>query len=437
MSGFASKLTDAAESAARHAPTPQAKVGPDPPVAGFGPSASSLPDLPVSVRPHVDHRALELSLERAAAKIGAGDSARLVALVEETLAGRAVDALSSAERAGLVAALRDELVALCPGVQQRQKRFREQLRIAPRVDIGSDVRRSTVTAPGGTWVFWHSPSPTSPVIFGEGFVPTRSGTAIPSARPQPSAAGITGQPRWRTAGGALVTAAPPLPGKPTLAPSGLSQDALEKAPELVLNEFARARKAALDSAERAAKPLPFRSSGYFRRAGTRITSIEQYTSKVPGGEWDELTVVTGVSGPETGRLGADAMDDVLPAAGTLDPALSGYARMHAWGPILGDETLTGLAYGPHEAVNLLQATTAEAFARWSAKRAGKLNIRAGVPVKVSQYVKYRRVNGTKRPFVRTVRYDYTLEDGTIATAVIDIPPDGKVTFTTFFGGTRP
>lgn len=41
------------------------------------------------------------------------------------------------------------------------------------------------------------------------------------------------------------------------------------------------------------------------------------------------------------------MDKVLPKIGDLtdDPRLQGMARMHVFGPIFGDETLAGLAYG--------------------------------------------------------------------------------------------
>lgn len=428
MTGFAGRLEDAAEDAVRHTSPPKIKIGPDPPSSGVAHAAPAhVLDLPVSVRPHVDHRALEQALERAAARVDTGDSARLVALVEKKLAGRAVDALTTAERGALVESLRQELVRLCPGVEKRQKQFREQLRIASRIDIGSDVRRSTVTASGGTWVFWHSSSPISPVILGEGFVPTHRGNPIPTVRPAPMAAGISGQPRWRRRDGVIVDAPPPLPAQPTLATTGLSQEALEKAPDLVLEEFARARKSALAVAERELRPLPFKTSGVHRRTGTRITSIESYAPAVPGGEWNELTVITGVVGPDTTRLPDSALDEVLAPARHLPPELAGYARMHAWGPIFGDETLSGLAYGPHEAVNLFQKDTVEAFAFWGSKRSARLNVKAGMPLKVSQYVQYRDAGGVRLPFVRTVRYDFSLEDGRIISAVLDVTPDGKVT----------
>jgi hypothetical protein len=381
----------------------------------------------------VDHRALEQALERAQAKIGAGSSARLVSLVEHGLAGRALDGLPAAERAQLVESLRQELVRLCPGAQKRQHEFREQLRQTPRIDVDPDVRRSTVTVAGGTWIFWHSASPTAPVILGEGFAPTRLGNAVPKSRPPPAAAGIAGRPRWRRTDGAIVDAPPPLPMRPALAASGLSRQALEMAPELVLAEFARAGRAAAAVAARARKPLPFKSTSDHRRTGDRITRIEHYAPGVAGGEWDELIVISGVTGPDTARLPASELDRVLPPAGELPAEFAGYARMHAWGPIFGDETLAGLAYGPHVAVNLLQKNTLEGFGFWDAKRAAKLNVKAGMPVKVSQYVKYRPVAGVQRPFVRTVRYDFTLEDGTIYTAVLDVPREGTPVLSGFLG----
>ena len=60
-----------------------------------------------------------------------------------------------------------------------------------------------------------------------------------------------------------------------------------------------------------------------------------------------------------------------------------------------------------------------------------LEEKAGTPVKISQYVKYRLVKGTKAgryPFVVRVRYQYTLESGELVTAVIDISPSGDVKF---------
>ena len=144
-------------------------------------------------------------------------------------------------------------------------------------------------------------------------------------------------------------------------------------------------------------------------------------------------VAEGVTGPEVARMPDTEMDKVLPEIGKLTnaPEFQGMARMHVFGPIFGDETLAGVAYGPHKAANLLASGNTEGFARFDAKRAGLLNVKAGTPVKVSQYVKYRPVKGTKAgryPFVVSVKYQYTLESGEFLTAVIDISSTGEVKF---------
>jgi hypothetical protein len=197
--------------------------------------------------------------------------------------------------------------------------------------------------------------------------------------------------------------------------------------------MARARQAALEAAERQAAPVKLSATPGTRRAGGRIASIEKLYPELPGGAWDECIVVEGVTGPETARMPDSEMDKVLPRVGAItdDPELLGMARMHPFGPIFGDETLAGLAYGPHEAANLLASGSTEGFARVSAKQTGRLNVKAGTPVKVSQYVKYRPVAGSpagRYPFVVTVKYEYTLESGARTVAVIDISPKGEVTF---------
>ncbi len=174
-------------------------------------------------------------------------------------------------------------------------------------------------------------------------------------------------------------------------------------------------------------PAPFiPGPGGRTRRGTRISKIEHFTSAIPSGEWDTLTVIEGVIGPEIHRLPSTELDKVLPPPSSLGEDYGGYARMHGWGPGFGDETLAGLAYGPHKEANLLQSGTLEAFARWGSSRTKAIAVRHGTPLRVSQYVKHRRIKGVKYPFVRTVRYDFTLEDGTVVSAVLDISESGKV-----------
>ncbi|OXM69336.1 hypothetical protein CF165_07330 [Amycolatopsis vastitatis] len=389
--------------------------------------------VPVAVRTVVDHAALERALEGAGSAVSAGDSARLVVIAEKKLAGRAVEALSAAERQQLVDALRQELVKLSPGAAERRRRLLADAKAMFSAENGSTLIVSTASAPGGTWVFFHDGSKTSPVIGGESFFPDLPGTPVPAKRPDPKKAGIAGSPSWRTASGGLVTKPPPLPAKPVTVPSGLDAQALEKAPDIVLGEIARARTAAVEAAERQAAPVKLSAAPGSRRAGQRIARITKVYPEVPGGVWDECTVAEGVTGPEVDRMPDSEMDKVLPTIGSLtdDPKLQGMARMHAFGPILGDETLAGVAYGPHVAANLLASGHTEGFARVGAKQTGRLNVKAGTPVKVSQYVKYRPVKGSKAgryPFVVAVKYEYTLESGARTVAVIDISPRGEVTY---------
>ncbi|MFG1647385.1 hypothetical protein ACGFMK_44495 [Amycolatopsis sp. NPDC049252] len=385
------------------------------------------------MRTVVDHAALERALEDVGAALPAGDSARLVAIAEEKLAGRAVEALGAGERRQLLDALREELVKMSPGAAQRQRELLAEAKEMFSAEHGSSVVVSTTPAKGGTWVFFHDGSPTSPVIWGESFFPREPGTPVPVIRPNPKKAGLTGRPTWRTASGTFVTKPPPLPAKPVTIPSGLDAEALEKAPDAVLSEVARARKAAVEAAEKQGMPVKLTAAPGTRRAGGRIATITKVYPTVPGGAWDECVVAEGVTGPEVARMPEAEMDKVLPRIGTLTdaPDLQGMARMHVYGPIFGDETLAGLAYGPHEAANLLASGSTEGFARVGAKQTGRLNVKAGTPVTVSQYVKYRPVKGSpagRYPFVVSVKYEYTLESGSRAVAVIDISPRGEVTF---------
>jgi hypothetical protein len=437
MTDFTTKLEHAAEDAAKHISPPKPKIGPEPlhhSEVDVPSSPHLAGDLPVTARTVIDYAALERTLERGGARVPTGDSARLIALAEERLAGRAVEALSTVERDALDDALRRELVRLSPGAARRQQQLLEEAKAMFRADTGSGVVTSMASAPGGTWVFFHSPSPTSPVIWGESFVPTKTGAPVPKSRPDLKKAGITGTPTWRNSVGKVVSTPPPLPAKPTRMPSGLDPQALEEAPGLILDELARARSAAIEAAQRQAAPVKLYSlAPGTRHAGDRIRLIEKFAPSGPGGTWDELVVVEGVTGPEAPRMPDSEMNKVLPEIGKLTdaPELQGMARMHVFGPIFGDETLAGLAFGPHETANLLASGHTEGFARFGAKGTGRLNVKAGTPVKVSQYVKYRAIKGTKAgryPFVVSVKYEYTLESGALVTAVIDISPTGEVKF---------
>ncbi|MFI9561278.1 hypothetical protein [Nonomuraea endophytica] len=148
---------------------------------------------------------------------------------------------------------------------------------------------------------------------------------------------------------------------------------------------------------------------------------------MPGGAWDTKIVIAAVTGPEIQRLPSAELDKVLQPAGDLDPAYARYARCHALGPILGDEILVGLAYGPHEAFNLLQSNTIEGFLRWDASRTGRLNIKAESKVTVTVFLQHVRVKGRRAPFLRAAHYDIDLMDGRAAKVVLAIDEAGAVT----------
>jgi hypothetical protein len=371
----------------------------------------------------------------AGARLPAGDSARLVVTVESALAGRSIAELSSTEEAALVAKLRADMARSCPGATARQEALLADLRARPRIDLEPDLRQSVVAVDGGMWLFWHTPSPTRPVIRGESFVPTATGNPVPK-RPAAALAGITGQPKWLGADGKLTSLPPPIPTSPARAASGLDPSALAAGPGIILDEFRRARLAALDAAQKQLAPVVARTTAGMRHTGTRIARMRIFVSEVLGGEWDILYEIDGSVGREIQRLPSTELDKVLAPVGELGPGYENWARLHGFGPIFGDETLAGLAYGPHAAFNLMQKDITEAFARWSAKSGGHLNVKAGMEVKVRQYVKYRTVNGAERPFVRTVRYDFTLEDQSIVTAIMDITSTGEISLSVLADSTR-
>lgn len=429
--GFKDKLVQAAEQAAEHPPVCRAPHSTRLPQAAPMPTAALARDaLPLRVRSLVDHPALARSLERLGAGAAAGNVARLVALAEEMLEGRAVASLSAAQRSRIVDALRAELVeSALSTAQRREQLMREVKRLFPS-GAGAGVKLRTVPVDGGDWIFYWSESAGTPVIWGESFFPVHVGAPVPS---RPTWTRRFGRrPRWRTADGTLVDEPPPLPPRPVSTPSGLAPGALDEAPEAVLDEMSRAHAAAVESARRLVRPVPLRGSPSARRAGQHIASIVETWNpgKSAGRAWDRKVVVEGITRPEAARLPPEAMDAVLPPISALtdDPDLLGMARMHVFGPIFGDETLVGLAYGPHEAANLLASSWTEGFVRFDAKRLGMANVKAGTPVTVTQYIRDRPIKGVpgRHPFVVSVKYEYTLEDGGLWTAGFDVSPTGQV-----------
>jgi hypothetical protein len=416
-----------------HTPVPREAIETHPlPAVPEGHPLPTLATEPVAFRPYVQMPALSRALEKAGAGLPAGLAPKLIADVETRLAGRALDQLEAAELAKVRQALETKIAASAPAAQRQQAVFRDKARALRNVHFAPEVRVSAAKAPGGTWLFWHSPSPTRPDIWGESFVPTKPHTPVPGRRPNPIDAGITGAPQWRDDLGRPIPERPPVPAKPAVAASQLGAHALDAGPEVILAEVRRAQQRADTAAVAHESPAPLHTKSVSgpaaQRTATRITSIERFAAQVPVGEWDELLVVKTTTGKETKRLPSSEMDKVLkPASSLPDPRYKDWARLHPCGPITGDETLAGLAYGPHEGLNLLQKDTAEAFMRWDAKRQGQLNVKAEMPVTIKQYIKYREIGAERYPFVRTVKYEFTLENGKVVTAVMDITPEGVVT----------
>ncbi|MFC6086001.1 polymorphic toxin type 4 domain-containing protein [Sphaerisporangium aureirubrum] len=425
-------------------------AAPDPPItastlshASPGPGALPSPHLPGTVpaglgvpsaeapafRPHVSQARLGLTLERASAALPQGAGARLVAAAEDALGGRTLDQLTAAETGELRAMLQGMIAKSAPGAERLQRELREQMRDLRGAKVGADLAVSSAPAPGGTWLFYHSRSKTDPVIAGEAFVPVRPDTPVPVKPPDPAKAGLAGQPRWRGPDGELTTVRPPLPATPVRARSELGPQALDLGPDLVLAEIRRAQTEAAVQAAAVTRPRKLDARGLTAsRTGTRIFAIERHAYPLKGGAYDEKIVVRTVTGPESARLPDSELDKILPPAGKLgDPRFQGYARCHAVGPILGDETLAGLAYAPHELFNLLQKNTIEDFLRWNVKRSGRLNVKAGSDVTVSVYLQHVvTAKGDTIPLLRAAHYDVDLGSGSRATVVLSVDEAGKV-----------
>lgn len=393
----------------------------------------------VRVRPLVAHAALARRLETLGLALDPEGLAGVLMEVEKALGGRSLRTLGAAARAALVARTRHALVAAVPGVRRRQRELAEAARGLRGATAGRELHVATADVAGGVWVFVHTDAARDAVVLGEAFVTARPGVAVP-ARPDPARAGLAGRVRWRD-GDAVGEARPRLvPGTPQAA--GVAAGALDDGAEAVLTEFGRAQEVALAGA--AATRRPVRTTGALspveaRTEGGGITAIEvrgpESGGPPPGRRaWDLWYTISGRTRPEIARRAEREMDALLPPAGELgDPRYRGWARAHAWGPVLGDETFAGLAYAPHEAVNLLQLATTEGFARWGATRSG-LNLRSGTALRVDVKVRLREVGGRPRPFLRSAEYTVTLEDGTQVIATLEVDELGRVEKSVRSGG---
>ncbi|MFI1439032.1 hypothetical protein [Streptomyces fructofermentans] len=402
-------------------------VSPPPAVVDLAEQAHAL----AAFRPHLDFRALRIALEDASAHLPSGTAPRLVALAEERLAGRSLTQLSATDMDGLRDDLRRQIARSAPGTKRLQRILRDRMRGLRGIRAGGGMLVSTARVQGGVWIFFHTRA-APPEIVGEAFLPLRRGAPLPARFPDPAQAGLVGQPRWWDAQHRLSPVRPPHP--PTVrASSELGSQALELGPELVLDAVGRAEQAAQAAQIRSRAVLPTaRTTKQRISTSDRILDYDVSAAEVAGGEWDTRVRLLVRTGPEVTRLPSTALDGVLSPPGTLDPtqknpALRNLARCHALGPVLGDETLLGLAYGPHEAFNLLQVNTVEAFARWDFKRTGRLNFKAETTMAVSVYLAHIDVGGKKVPFLRAAHYEVELDDGQFAKFVLTIDGSGRVT----------
>jgi hypothetical protein len=345
-----------------------------------------------------------------------------------------LNSLSEKEIDDLRDLIRFTLAKSAPGAERLQLTLRQQLRELKEASTHAGIAMSAVKVQGGVWVFYHTGARTDAVILEEAFLPLRPGTRLPQNRPDPSAAGLAGKPRWIGPDKRPSSSRPPMPVSPNRLPSGLPAQALERGPDIVLAELLRAEDEARAAAGR---PRPTRSESARRRAhaqkrgwtGSRIQDIQEHTAEAIDGEWDQRFTIKMATGPEVSRELDAQMDEVLRRPSQLpdEKYRRGFARCHAVGPILGDETLVGLAYCPHKAFNLLQKSTVEEFLRWGKKAGKALNIRAETPVTVRVYIQHVNVGDRREPFLRAAHYSIELEDGSHVTAVLAIDADGKVT----------
>jgi hypothetical protein len=411
-------------------PRPRGRIPDAEPV----PATTSVPKLrsgAVRFRAFLDRSGFEETLRTANATLPTGAAERIFATVESTLAGRRLAALGAEE----LAELRDTIRRTCVRAATGTALVQRQLMAAARSMQLMGFTMSDMSVRSGTWLYFHSRAGADTVIDGVSFVPNRKGTPVPAVIPDPALAGVGGRATWRHADGTIRAVPPPIPTRPAVAASGLGPEALERVPDLVLKEVRRAEKTAENAAARydEATARPLRARGVSPQVGARtgvgVFRIHRRLPTGPGRAWDDAIEVSGVTGPTSRirRLDEKVMDAALPRPSDLGPKFAGFARCHVWGPVLGDETLAGLAYAHHKAVNLVQRFTVEEALRWSPGRSFRGNVRAATPVRITAYRQLVTVGERTYPFLRTVHYDITLEDGRIVRAFLDITDDGQVT----------
>jgi len=285
------------------------------------------------------------------------------------------------------------------------------------------VVHTSVDLPAGVWTFFHT-SGADPIVVRETFTPVGGGppssaTTIPARPAFPG----KGTPRWLGRSGRIYKAPPAVGTGPPAVITGIPVTLLRDAPPAIADQLfrteaaklARTRVPVTDTKAEVVGAIPAEEQGKAVTLGYGIERIVYERPAGPGGAYDYKVTVEGTARPSLPRPGDE---DVLPRGGLL--SLMDAVRLHLWGPILGDSTPAGLAYGPEE-LNRRQLDTIEGFLK-----TGKRGSAAGAKVRATAYIKNKVVRGKLYPFLQTAVYEITLEDGSVQSFELGIDEDGKV-----------
>lgn len=371
--------------------------------------------LPANIRFHKYRAALILVMDRLNVRRSlrsGGDRTWLRGVVQRAhswLGERRIIDLSKAELAALEAETRAYLIETAPGFVAARTAARQTARTIKGAVAGPIVA-SRVELPEGAWYFFHTDA-SHPIVVSELFVPRApvSGTPVP-ARPsfpaRPARAGRSaggGDPRWLLDDATVVTKAPTLTARPAQVLSGLPVAALTDGPALLVDQLARAE---LRQLSRTWVPLTNKEVRFVgvpqaqrRTLGLGIDSIEYLPVPPNAGNAFDLRVrIKGRLGREAVRIGDE---DILPLPSAL--GLKNHARLHLWGAIFGDSTPAGIAYGL-EKFNQLQLISIETYLK-----AGRRGNTAAVELEATAFIKLRNIDGDTYPFLKEVRYEYTVD----------------------------
>jgi hypothetical protein len=285
------------------------------------------------------------------------------------------------------------------------------------------VVHTSVDLPSGVWTFFHT-SGADPIVVRETFTPVSGGSltdtiAIPARPTFPG----KGTPRWLGRSGSIYRAPPAAGSRPPAVVTGIPVTLLRDAPPAIAEQLfrteaanlARTRVPVTNKKVEIVGAVPATEEG---KTGTLGYGIERIIFKgpdEPGGAYDYKVTVEGTALPSVPRPGDE---DVLPRGGLL--GLMDAVRLHLWGPILGDSTPAGLAYGPAK-LNRLQLDTIEGFLK-----TGKRGSAVGAKVRATAYIKTKMVRGKLYPFLQTAVYEITLEDGSVQSFELGVDENGEV-----------